>query len=365
MESLQTTPNPTTTPTTKLTYDREFLLRLQTSVVTPKPEIAEALKSCSLSKDSVLVTPKKTPLKTPTKVYVLKTPTKEEKDSTPHQTPTKLTPSRQPLRTPTKAPTTPTPAARVPLGVVKGSCTPVRTPVRATTTAASFKENNESINKNRATVPASPVPKLALVAPVVKPVTVKPTTVKPATVKPATVNQPTVKPTVNSTAKNPAKVVEKTVAAAPVSSPLPSASSTPASAPASAPTSTKKIPERESDLHRLEQRQKQIDYGKKTVGYERFNSMFPKDKREPGHPVTPRKNQKCSKRSWDGQIRKWRRELHKWDPEDPEELAKWTLIVKEKFGNVEEEEFEELPAFLSTSQLLISEVQPVNRTLVF
>lgn len=33
-------------------------------------------------------------------------------------------------------------------------------------------------------------------------------------------------------------------------------------------------------------------------------------------PNTPDKYQRCSKRSWDGQVRKWRRELHEWDPEE-------------------------------------------------
>ena len=32
------------------------------------------------------------------------------------------------------------------------------------------------------------------------------------------------------------------------------------------------------------------------------------------HPRTPDKMQGCSKRSWDGQVRKWRRMLHSWDP---------------------------------------------------
>lgn len=30
-------------------------------------------------------------------------------------------------------------------------------------------------------------------------------------------------------------------------------------------------------------------------------------------PWTPRKDHKCSKRSWDGQIKKWRRQLHAFD----------------------------------------------------
>jgi len=39
----------------------------------------------------------------------------------------------------------------------------------------------------------------------------------------------------------------------------------------------------------------------------------PKKRRTRDEPQTPDKYQKCSKRSWDGQIRKWRRLLHKYD----------------------------------------------------
>lgn len=82
-----------------------------------------------------------------------------------------------------------------------------------------------------------------------------------------------------------------------------------AKAPISAPT--KQV---EMDPHRLCQRQKQIDYGKNTLGYERYIEMVPRYKRTKSHPRTPDIRQVCSKRSWDGQIRKWRRLLHEYDP---------------------------------------------------
>eukprot|EP00029_Vermamoeba_vermiformis_P011605 TRINITY_DN642_c0_g1_i1.p1 TRINITY_DN642_c0_g1~~TRINITY_DN642_c0_g1_i1.p1 ORF type:complete len:354 (-),score=130.60 TRINITY_DN642_c0_g1_i1:74-1135(-) len=70
----------------------------------------------------------------------------------------------------------------------------------------------------------------------------------------------------------------------------------------------------ESDEARLRARQKQIEYGKNTDGYRNYVAKVPKDQRIKGMPSTPEKFQKCSKRSWDGQVRKWRRQLHAYDP---------------------------------------------------
>ena len=77
--------------------------------------------------------------------------------------------------------------------------------------------------------------------------------------------------------------------------------------------------ERETCPKKLASRQKQIDYGKNTTGYEIYVSQVPRNQRKRGdHPWTPNKLQICSKRSWDGQVRKWRRALHKFDPNGPE-----------------------------------------------
>jgi len=73
--------------------------------------------------------------------------------------------------------------------------------------------------------------------------------------------------------------------------------------------------QREADEHRLGQRQKQIDYGKATVGYNHYLDLVPRKNRNKEEPRTPDKHQMCSKRSWDGQVRKWRRLLHSYDPE--------------------------------------------------
>lgn len=71
----------------------------------------------------------------------------------------------------------------------------------------------------------------------------------------------------------------------------------------------------ETDPIILKRRQKQIDYGKSTKEYEAYLKAIPKNKRDPQvHIFTPKKCYKYSRRSWDAQIKIWRKKLHEWDP---------------------------------------------------
>eukprot|EP00904_Undaria_pinnatifida_P003144 jgi/Undpi1/12830/HiC_scaffold_7.g02497.m1 len=61
--------------------------------------------------------------------------------------------------------------------------------------------------------------------------------------------------------------------------------------------------DREEDAHRIAQRQKQIDYGKNTTGYDRYRQLVPIYKRKDTDPRTPDRDAKMSKRRWAGRVR--------------------------------------------------------------
>uniref|UniRef100_A0A1Q3EVT4 Putative histone rna hairpin-binding protein n=1 Tax=Culex tarsalis TaxID=7177 RepID=A0A1Q3EVT4_CULTA len=73
--------------------------------------------------------------------------------------------------------------------------------------------------------------------------------------------------------------------------------------------------EYEKDIEILVRRQKQIDYGKNTLGYENYLRQVPKEQRTKEHPKTPPKHIKYSRRAWDGLVRVWRKKLHCFDPD--------------------------------------------------
>jgi hypothetical protein len=220
------------------------------------------------------------------------------------------TASAAPSKRPAKRPAPSTPALID--DKENGSTNALPAPVRPTST-----KRSESVGKApRRPSPAPAVPSQQPPAP--------PKKEKKATVAPTPVATPSI--------PAPAPVVAPTPAPAPIPAPVEPAKVEPTPAPTKqvemqdAPQVKEDLADvdalakqlktilKENDPRRLAQRQKQIDYGKATSGYAQYTDAVAKSKRKREDPKTPNKHQVCSKRSWDGQIRKWRRMLHFYDP---------------------------------------------------
>jgi len=71
----------------------------------------------------------------------------------------------------------------------------------------------------------------------------------------------------------------------------------------------------EENKDRVKARQRQIEIGKNTLGYQRYTEKVPREKRRWNHPVTPDARVQQSKRRFAGAVSAWRRKLYEWDPQ--------------------------------------------------
>ena len=71
-----------------------------------------------------------------------------------------------------------------------------------------------------------------------------------------------------------------------------------------------------TDPRRIAQREKQVGFGKSTIGYLRYCELVPRHERKHSDPQTPRTNVENSNRAFAGEITAWRRQLHEYDQGD-------------------------------------------------
>eukprot|EP00116_Pleurobrachia_bachei_P004719 sb/3464981/ len=78
-------------------------------------------------------------------------------------------------------------------------------------------------------------------------------------------------------------------------------------------TSETSVQDKELTEKQKVSREKDIVYGKVTVGYQNYKKIVPKSARRKQDPETPKKNKPYSTRSWFSQIKAWKQSLHQWD----------------------------------------------------
>jgi len=109
----------------------------------------------------------------------------------------------------------------------------------------------------------------------------------------------------------------------------------------------------------LERRGRELDKAKQKPVYERYLAEVPKHKREKGvHPKTPNKHINFSRRSWDAQLRQWKRTLYLWAGEEPSPSAQSSYCNSEAGDDSETDQNLDED---DQSRLIMNSIQVPNR----
>lgn len=87
----------------------------------------------------------------------------------------------------------------------------------------------------------------------------------------------------------------------------------------------------ETDAEKLRKRQKHINFGKVTPEYQKYLLDVSRKNRQLYHPRTPNKFRLCSRRKFDGAIKKWRKHLHAWS-ENPDGVKDYKHSIEDEEG---------------------------------
>ncbi|CAJ0932109.1 unnamed protein product, partial [Mesorhabditis belari] len=85
-----------------------------------------------------------------------------------------------------------------------------------------------------------------------------------------------------------------------------------------------------TDMKILDRRSREIERAKEKPVYQKYANEVAKGQRQKGiHPRTPNKLLNYSRRSWDVQIRRWKRSLYEWAGEEPSDSANTSFCCSE------------------------------------
>ncbi|CAI4231384.1 unnamed protein product [Auanema sp. JU1783] len=111
-----------------------------------------------------------------------------------------------------------------------------------------------------------------------------------------------------------------------------------------------------TDLIVLERRTKEIDRAKEKPVYNRYLNEVPKSKRVKGvHPKTPNKQINFSRRSWDAQIRMWKKSLYTWAGEEPSDSVNTSFCSysSDEIERAVDENLENEPVLSAIESILV------------
>ncbi|KAH7720804.1 CRE-CDL-1 protein [Aphelenchoides avenae] len=107
----------------------------------------------------------------------------------------------------------------------------------------------------------------------------------------------------------------------------------------------------------LRRRTKEIEKAKEKAVYKRYLSEVPKFNRDKATmPMTPNKYIKYSRRSWDAQVRKWKKSLYEWAGEEPSPSVN-TSYAGSECGDDMETETLKTPSKENTTNKLLEDVK--------
>ena len=101
----------------------------------------------------------------------------------------------------------------------------------------------------------------------------------------------------------------------------------------------------ENKRNRILQRRKDISYGKNTIGYDEYIGRIPKHKRKLNNmetPTTPDPEEDMPARRWQGQVRAWRKALHRYDPPGHVDTSRLSIPSLDKKEKKEETKLEKI-----------------------